>query len=305
MKDILKVYGDATGQVITAAKSSITFGEKVDMPSKESIRGIMEITNEGGAGTYLGLPECFRSSKADLLGYIHDSLRTRVTGWFACTLSLGGKETLLKAVALAMPVFVMSCFKLPKSTIKNLTRAMADFWWSYVDHKRKTHWVSWEKMCLPNKLGGMGFKDIEKFNQPLLAKQDRRVLQYPDSLLARLLKSRYFNDVDFLVSSTGTRPSYGWTSIMFGCELLKKGLKKMVGNGKPIRVWNDYWIEDNRARCPWMMNPIINLDLLVTDLIDIRSKTWNREKLEENFFPGDVNLILNLTPALDAEDLWV
>lgn len=36
----------------------------------------------------------------------------------------------------------------------------------------------------------------------------------------------------------------------------------MVGNGQSIRVWTDPWIEDNVIRCPWMKNPIINLDLI-------------------------------------------
>jgi len=116
LQQILKEYGDATGQRVNLDKSSLTFGSKVNSVLQLLIKTKMGIMNEGGASTYLGLPECFSGSKIQLLDYIKDKLKARLSGWFARSLSMGGKEVLLKAVALAMPVYAMSCFKLTKTT---------------------------------------------------------------------------------------------------------------------------------------------------------------------------------------------
>lgn len=167
IRRVLKEYEDSSGQVINLTKSAITFGRHVEDHRKAKIKEILGIEAEGGTGKYLGLPECFSGSKVEMLQYIQEKMKSRFNGWYGRLLSAGGKNVLLKSVAMAMPVFTMSCFKLPKTTCKNLTSAMASFWWNDQDGKNKMHWVSWEKMCMHKKNGGLGFRDLEKFNQAL------------------------------------------------------------------------------------------------------------------------------------------
>lgn len=87
----------------------------------------------------------------------------------------------------------------------------------------------------------MGFRDSLKFNQALLAKKDWRLIQRPDSLLGRLLKSKYFPNSSFLDVLLGHNPSYVWRKIIWGRDLLKMGLHWRVGSGNSIPLFKDPW----------------------------------------------------------------
>ena len=60
--------------------------------------------------------------------YLKDRVWKRVQGWMEQSLSAGGKEVLIKAVAQAIPTYSMSCFKLPRGLCEHLNGIMRGFW---------------------------------------------------------------------------------------------------------------------------------------------------------------------------------
>ena len=108
--------------------------------------------------------------------------------------------------------------------------------------EKKVHWIAWKKMCMSKQDGGMGFRDMEAFNQALLAKQAWRILQVPSSLCAWVLKSRYFKDGSILNATCPSGGSYTFRSIVHGRDLLLEGLIWRVGDGTRIRIHHDSWI---------------------------------------------------------------
>ncbi|XP_013594838.1 PREDICTED: uncharacterized protein LOC106303003 [Brassica oleracea var. oleracea] len=230
----LKLYGDASGQLINTSKSSIIFGSKVPP--------------------------------------------LRLKGGGSKILSQGGKEIILKSVGMALPVFAMSCFRLPKDLCAKLTSIMTEFWWGGTAERKKIPWVAWKKLCKPKDIGGMGFKDLAWFNQALLCKQAWRIWSNPQSLLSRVMKSRYFKQGNFLDCPLWYRPSYAWKSIVHGRELLSSPR---------------YRIDE------------VDLTLKVSDLIDERYGTWDAQRVRHLFLEEDANQILGMRPQVQCPDTMV
>ncbi|XP_024010421.1 uncharacterized protein LOC112085439 [Eutrema salsugineum] len=244
---IIDTYGGASRQQLNLGKSSIMFGNRVDPLLKQGIKNAIGISSEGGMGMYLGLPEQICGSKKKVFSYVHDRLSNRVNNWSARLFSKGGKEIQIKSVAQAVPTYVMSCFLLLQGVTDKLRSAIANFWWSSKQNSSGIHWIAWDKICVPQDMGGLGFRDLQDFNLALLAKQLWRLIQYPSSLLARVLRGRYFNRSDPLEDRNVYSPSYGWRSIMAAKPFLRMGLRKTIGSGLNTRVWSEPWIPDLRA----------------------------------------------------------
>ena len=238
-EEVMKVagtYGKASGQCINFDKSSLLFGKRINANTRQAIKDVLGIHNDGGMGKYLRIPEDISGSKCKLFAFLRDNLMHRVNGWTGRWLSKGGKEVIIKSILLALPTYVMSTFLLPLEICKNLASAIAQFWWSSNLPKRGIHWAKWEKVCQPKEEGGIGFRLIHEFNLALLAKQLWRLVQYPDSLVARVLRGRYYRMTSPLGVISASSPSYVWTSIYATRKLLLLGIRKKIHSGYEVKV---------------------------------------------------------------------
>lgn len=277
--EILQKYEMASGQMINTQKSVITFAAKTPPATRESIKAQLMIHREGGQGKYLGLPELFGRKKRDLFTLIIDRIRQRASSWSTRFLSTAGKATMLKSVLAAMPTYTMSCFKLPNSLYKRIQSALTRFWWDSSVEKKKMCWVSWKKLTQARGVGGLGFRDLQCFNDALLAKISWRILNNPTSLLAKTLLGKYCHKTPFLESSTPSSASHGWRGICIVKDLLKSQLGRVIGNGKSTLVWDDPWISLTSPIRP-MGPPTASTQLLrVEALISPATLDWDRKKI--------------------------
>ena len=169
--DILATYERGMGQKINREKTNIFFSSNTYHQTQSRIQQLLGVPAIRQYEKYLGLLALVGRGKKRSFIYLKERMWKKIQGWKEKLLSIVGREVLIKAVIQAILSYTMSCFKLPKCLIKELEVLIQKFWWGYNDAAKKVHWVSWERLCEAKEVGGMGFKEIEKFNEALLAKQ--------------------------------------------------------------------------------------------------------------------------------------
>lgn len=113
---------------------------------------------------------------------------------------------------------------------------MSRYWWQRSSSNKGIHWCKWVDLCDLKDGGGFGFRQLDKFNVALLAKQGWRLLCNPTSLVARVLKSKYYANKDFMECELGNQHSMIWCSIWSARGPLQKGCSWRVGTGSSIPI---------------------------------------------------------------------
>ena len=128
----------------------------------------------------------------------------------------------------------------------------------------------------------------------MLAKQLWWILQNPSSLVARVLKSRYFPTRDILNAKLGSSPSYSWRSIHHSLDVIRKGTWWRVGNGKLIHIWDDKCLPTSstyKVISPLNANPQFPM---VSSLINPMTKWWGLDMIRATFLPFEADSILKI-----------
>jgi ribonuclease HI len=288
---VLDSYEKSTGQLINPGKCSIMFGKTCPQEVRDEVMTVLQLTTEAFDTKYLGLPTPDGKINKEKLQSIQAKLGKRLIGYEDNFMTQAAKEVLIKAVAQALPVYLMGVFKLPYGLCDELTKMIRNFWWGAENGQRKAHWIAWEKLLRPKDRGGIGFKDLRLFNQALLARQAWRLIQFPESLCAQLLKAKYYPSGNLIDTVFAGNASSTWQAIEYGLQLLKKGLIWRVGNGAQIRAWRDPWIPrgDYKAVAPrrccryrWVS------DFLRPD------GTWDEQRVAHFFAAEDATEILKI-----------
>ncbi|XP_019168052.1 PREDICTED: uncharacterized protein LOC109163801 [Ipomoea nil] len=265
IKSCLKKYEKMSGQAVNYHKSSICYSKNTRDETRDEVANILGVVQAQNFGKYLGLPSFVGRNRRAAFAYIEDKIRQRISSWNKKLLSQAGKEVLLKS---------------------------------------GIHWKAWDKLCIPKKYGGLGFKELRAFNLAMLGKQGWRFLTQPQSLVSRVYKARYYPTNSFYDACLGNNPSFCWRSILAAQELICGGVRRRTGNGQSTLIWDHPWLHDGLQPKILTEKPPQLAQAKVVGLMDQQTRTWDKDILTDIFIPEDIERILKIPVSPDYEDLW-
>ncbi|KAH9778582.1 reverse transcriptase domain-containing protein [Citrus sinensis] len=196
MKSLLAIYGVASGQHVNYHKSVVSFSANMDEISIRQVCGILEVSATCNHGSYLGLPSLIGRKKSAVFGFIKEKVWERLQGWNKKFLSKAGKEIMLKTFAQSILNYAMNIYLLPLELCKELELMMNAYWWGNT------------------------------------SKQCWKLITNPNSLVARILKARYYPRSSFVDATVGFNPSYTWRSIMAAKHVVVQELAENIAKVK-------------------------------------------------------------------------
>ncbi|GJV32713.1 RNA-directed DNA polymerase, eukaryota, reverse transcriptase zinc-binding domain protein [Tanacetum coccineum] len=125
-----------------------------------------------------------------------------------------------------------SVFKLPKTVVKEINSILKRFLWSNGDSAKGKAKIAWKEVCRPKEYGGLGIKDLEKWNEGLLAKLLWNIASKKDTLWVK------------------------WIHMMKLKEGKIRFLTECSCDGSKVRLWYDNW-HNNEL----LINHVTNRDL--------------------------------------------
>jgi len=190
---------------------------------------------------YLGVPVSpSRLKVIDWLPLIEKGCK-RLDVWKGGSLSIAGRSTLITASLNNSPMYHMSVYLLPKTTVKNLDKIRRKFFWQGGGTKKKYHLVKWEIICRSKKNGGLGIKDLRNMNISLLCKWWWK-LEKEDGLWQQIVKIKYMKQQTIHDVNHRLYDSPMWNDLLKVKNIYLQGRGISVENGCLTRFWLDPWL---------------------------------------------------------------
>lgn len=121
LQNVLQLYEDCLGQTINKEKSSVLFSKNYGDTARLDFLTTLGVSHGARNDKYLGLPVYMGRSRTKMFSCLKDRVWKHIQGWKEKLLSKAGKETLIKAVAQAIPSFAMSYFDLTEGLCDELS----------------------------------------------------------------------------------------------------------------------------------------------------------------------------------------
>uniref|UniRef100_A0A803PDB4 RNase H type-1 domain-containing protein n=1 Tax=Cannabis sativa TaxID=3483 RepID=A0A803PDB4_CANSA len=147
--------------------------------------------------------------------------------------------------------------------------------------------------------GGNGTKEVMMEDEHI---EGWKVITEPESLLSRVLKALYFPNETFFEAKLGHFGSSVWKGLLWGRDLLTKGYRWCVGDGRKIRINEDPWLP---RQIPFQLRTKVPIpqDVTLNSLLTTNGD-WKINEVSSWFHNDDIPWVLGIIPSTHQPD-WI
>ncbi|KAL0434015.1 UNVERIFIED_CONTAM: hypothetical protein Slati_2735800 [Sesamum latifolium] len=267
------------------------FTRNTPSPVRDELAHVLGVIVKQTHVKYLGLPSTVGRPKREVFEGVKDRFWQKLNGWATKKRSQAGRVVLIKSVLQAIPSYVMKCFEILESNLKELEGMMAIFFWQG-GGEAKIHWMACHKLCRSKDEGGLGFHRLKEINKAMLTKQAWRIVMQPNSFLHQFFQHIYFSKCKVFNAESSSSMSFTWQSILRTKDLVAAGLRWRMGDWRSVQI----------VGVPWLPRPllfqVISKPKLLPEssLVDVLLDEygWNEGLVREEFSQVDAECILSI-----------
>jgi hypothetical protein len=229
---------------------------KSDLIPVGSLDGVNQLAGLLGCGIsslplrYLGLQLGASFKLKSMWMELEDLMARRLAPWKRMYLSKGGRVALIKSTLSNLPTYMLSLYPIPAQVAMRIEKIQRDFLWGGLNDEVKLHLVEWDKVCSPLDEGGLGIRNIRRFNQALLGKWLWRFAHEEGAWWKSVLVAKYGSEWGGWCSR-GIPGPHGvglWKYICKGWHTFRRHFRFDPGEGSRVRFWEDLWCGDRTLK---------------------------------------------------------
>ncbi|KAL5572537.1 hypothetical protein UlMin_022134 [Ulmus minor] len=304
IKETMDSFCSWSGLSFNNSKSSIFFSGNTRGTVANQLTGFLGFEHISMDSCYLRLP-MFRTNKRNDFNFLVECLDSKLAGWKSRLLSKASRLTLIKSVALAMPIYAMHTARIPKAICAKLDARIQRFWWgSKEENARPLCLKAWDDLYVPKAYEGLGLRRMSSMNEAVLAKWGWDLLTGKCSQCLLFLQGKYLRATSFNSVDAMSTDFAFWKAIIQSRDSILRGTCYQIGDGASINIWEDPWVPNCQEFRPRASPDHIREACMVKDLFS-HFGHWDTHKVRSIFLPEDASRILSIQlPIRPSRDYW-
>ncbi|XP_074297547.1 uncharacterized protein LOC141628284 [Silene latifolia] len=203
---------------------------------------------------YLGVPISSKKLTKAEGQKLTDRIVARIRGWGTQHLTYAGRLTLVNSVLNTLHSYWASIFLIPNGILNKINNLCRNFLWKGSSEYKGAPNVNWDQCCLPKEEGGLGIKDVKKWNKALLGKYVWWLANKKDHLWVRWVSHVYMKDIPWNAYVAPSDCSWPWKKISSIMSLFTQAYHNNLWLNSPLpyTVKAGYnWLRIPNPRVEW------------------------------------------------------